>query len=210
MKKFLTLAMALALLTAMLAACGNGDTNDTTLGAQEQTTLSTEPETTEPETTEAVAEIEGADKLLSAVWSDFAEDEQYFVGGGDMNNMVDGDAGLVADTDYMIYNLHFPEELHASVDQVASLIHGMNANSMTTAAYHLAEGTDAATFAQSIRDSIQSTQWMCGFPELLYIASVGEYVVVSYGLTDNVTAIETHLSAVYPQTQMLISEEILG
>lgn len=210
MKKFMTIAMALALVVMMFAACANDDSGETTLDTSADISSTIESEAEAETTEDATPAIEGADKLLSAVWADIAEDEKYFVSGGDMNNMVDGDAGLVTDTDYMIYNLHFPEELHASVDQVASLIHGMNANSMTTAVYHLTEGTDAATFAESMRDTIQSTQWMCGFPEQLYIASVGEYVLVSYGLTDNVAAIESHLTAVYPAAQMLISEAILG
>lgn len=209
MKKTITLLTVLALMLTIFAACANSTDVETTGSTSGETPEETTVETTE-EATESEPMIEGADKLLSAIWADFAEDEKYYVGGGDYDNMVDGDAGLVTNTDYMIYNLHLPEEMHAQVDEVASLIHGMNANSMTTAAYHLAAGTDASAFAQGIRDSIQGTQWMCGFPEQLYVATVGEYVIVSFGLTDNITAIETHTATCFPNVEILFNEPIEG
>lgn len=203
MKKSISLLMVLALMLAMFAACANTDTEDT----QGETTEETTAETTE-ETTEAPVSIDGADKLLSSVWADFAEDDKFYVAGGDYDNIIENDAGIVTNSDYMTVSLHLPEQMHEQVDQVASLVHGMNANGMTVAAYHLASGTDVAEFAKGIRDSIQNTQWMCGFPELLYIASIGEYVVVGFGWTDNINAIATHTAAIYPTLEVLYNEPI--
>ena len=198
MKKLFCALLALIMVLS-LAACGS----------DAGTPATTEPAATELPTEPAVV-IEGADKLLSAVWADMGEDEKYYVGGGDYDNMVENDAGLVTNTDYMTGSLHMPEDLVSQADQVASLVHGMNANSMTTGAYHLAEGTDVAAFAQAMRDSIQSARWMCGFPEQLFIASVGGYVVVSFGLTDNIASIENHLTTLYPSAEVLYKEAIEG
>lgn len=195
MKKLICALLALTMILA-LTACGTT--------APEQTQAPT-AEPTEPELV-----IEGTDKLLSMIWADMSEDEKYYVGGGDTEHMVENDAGLVTDADYMTYNLHLPEELHSQVTEAASLVHGMNLNSMTAAVYRLAEGTDAAAFAQALRDSIQSTQWMCGFPEQLYIASVADCVLVVYGLSDNVASIEDHFTQLYPVAETLYKEAIEG
>jgi len=50
---------------------------------------------------------------------------------------------------------------------------------------------------------------MCGFPEKMLIAVVGgEYVVVAYGLNDNVNPFETALTEAYPDTVVKYSEAI--
>lgn len=193
MKKLICALLALTL-TLALTACG------TTAPEQTQTP------TAEP--TEPGLVIEGTDKLLSTIWADMGEEEKYYVGGGDSEHAVENDAGLVTDADYMTYNLHLPEDLHSQVTEVASLVHGMNLNSMTAAAYRLTEGADAAAFAKELRAAIQSTQWMCGFPERLYIASVADCVLVVYGLTDNVTSIEGHFARLYPSAEELYAEPL--
>lgn len=150
-----------------------------------------------------------ATQTLSAIWADLAEDEKYFVSGGDMvNNTVENDAGKVEDANFMTYNMLLPEELHSQVDDVASLIHGMNANSLTLGMYHLTEGTDEAEFAETMRSAIQGNRWMCGFPEQLFIASVDGFVLVGYGLTDNIESIKTHLASVYPNSTIICEEAI--
>lgn len=191
MKKLISCLLALTMIFTM-AACGNSDVKET------------------QDPTDPAVVIESADKLLSAIWSDMTEDETYYVWGGDYNVMVEGDASLVSDEGFMTTTLHLPEELKGQVDHAASLIHGMNTNSMTSAAYCLAEGTDVAAFAKTLRDGIQSTQWMCGFPEQLYIATVGGYVLAVFGLTDNVSSIQNHFTSLYPTAEVLYSEAIEG
>ena len=65
------------------------------------------------------------------------------------------------------------------MDEAASLVHMMNANTFTAAAYH-ATG-DTAELAQQLRDNIMQRQWMCGFPDKQVVAVVDEYVVAVFG-----------------------------
>ena len=95
--------------------------------------------------------------------------------------------------------LYIPEELMESITGAATMTH-MNPNSFTGAALELAEGTDVAQFAETMKDTILNTQWMCGFPEKLMIATVGEnFVVIAFGLDNEeaplITVFQHHLKA---------------
>lgn len=212
MKKLLSLTLALAMLLT-LAACGKAPEEATQPSATVENTQpapSTEQTTLPTEQTGPVAAENGASQLLNAIWNAIPEEERYFVGGGDYDNTADGQAGVVLDPEYMTGQLHLPEDLTGQVSEAASLFHGMNLNSMTTAAYGLAEGTDTAAFAEALRSGIQQTRWICGFPEELLIASVDGYVLCSFGLTDNVAAIKSQLLALYPNAEILAEEAIAG
>ncbi len=151
-----------------------------------------------------------AKQMLSAVWADLAEDEKYYVSGGDSENAVEGDAGDVKDVEYMTYNLLLSEELQAQIDDAASLIHGMNANSLTLGMYHMVNNADEKDFADAMREAINGNRWMCGFPEKMFIATVDGFVLVGYGLSDNIDSIATHFSKVYSGATVLYNEEIVA
>lgn len=210
MKKTFSLLLVLSLMLALFAGCVDANNPETTVDANVNVSEETTTEPVTEEQTEATPVIENAEKLLNAIWSDIPEEEQFYVGGGDYDTMTENVAGTVTNNDYKTAALHMPEEMLDQADDVASLVHGMNANNMTIAAYHLASSVDTAAFASGMRDAIQSTHWMCGFPELLYIASVGEYVIVGFGLTENINAIATHTEALYPTVEVLYNELIDG
>ena len=83
----------------------------------------------------------------------------------------------------------------AKVDQAASLIHMMNQNTFTAAAYHCTDDADA--LATALRDNIQQRQWMCGFPDKVAVAVVGEYVVSVFGAEDLVDTFMSHLNGIF-------------
>ena len=72
------------------------------------------------------------------------------------------------------------------IDDAASMVHMMNANQLTAAAYRLVDGTDAAAFAKDYKANLDSRQWMCGFPEKFVVIGSGNYVVTAFGNTMNI------------------------
>ena len=200
MKKIIAMLLALTMLVAF-AGCNNTTAPETTEGTKA-------PETTAaPETTEAAAVAASALEILENTWNLFGEDEKFFVMGGDFENMVDGAPGAVnvAGVDFLMGNLIVPEAETANVTEAASLIHGMNANTFTCAAYAVA---DVQAFADAMKTAIQGNHWMCGFPEKLVIAEVGGYVVVMFGHGDAVNPFLTNLQTAYPTTNVLAEEAI--
>ena len=107
------------------------------------------------------------------------------------------------------YSLLIPAEQVTNVTEAASMIHMMNANTFTCAAYKLAEGVTAADFGAAMKDAVLGNQWMCGFPDSLLIRSFGDsYVVVAFGVNDAMTPFETHLTAAYPGMETVANETI--
>ena len=210
MKKLIALSLAAVMALSPVACGGNNETTTTqTPSSSTSAPETTAPSTTAPSTTAPVVENPAsALEVLQKTWAAVAEEEKFFVGGGDYDNMVDGDAGVVLDTAYMTGTLRLPETLAESVDNAAGLIHGMNLNSMTIGAYQVKDGTDLEAFAAACKEGLASVQWMCGFPEVQMVIAVGNVVVFGYGLTDNMTLIQTALTSVYADAQILVNEPI--
>ena len=193
MKKIVSVILALTLALG-LAACG--------AKAPQETTPATE-----------VVPVENpasALEILETVWGSYAEDEKFAIIGGDMGNPVDGAPGNYNIADENIsYSLLIPAEQLGYVTEAASMIHMMNANTFTCAAFKLT-GTTAADFGAAMKEAILSNQWMCGFPDSLHIRAIGDqYVIVAFGVNDAMTPFETHLAAAYPGAEVIASEPIV-
>ena len=146
-------------------------------------------------------------ELLETVWNDYGDDEKFPAVGGDFseeNNVENGPGNYdLTDREALDAVLGLPQT--AQVDQAASLIHMMNANTFTAAAYHATE--DAEALATALRDNIQQRQWMCGFPDKVVVAVKGEYVVSVFGKNDPVDAFASRLSGIYG-AQLVYDEAI--
>ena len=176
MKKMISLVLA-AVLVLSLAACGKDNASD---GGPVKATSALD--------------------LLETVWNSYGEDEKFPTVGGAFS---DADVKENAPGAYDITDraeadrvLGLPET--ALVDQAASLVHMMNQNTFTAAAYHATDDPDA--LAQQLRDNIQQRQCMCGFPDKLAVAVVGDYVTAVYGAEDLVDGFMNHLTGIYGVT----------
>ncbi len=225
MKKLLALILAGAMLLSFAACGGNTDDSETTTehvqSTQDAAVEDTKaPEATEADTTEAEKETAKAPEanaaaadaadLLNKVWATYAEDEKFFAMGGHFSNPVDGAAGKfdVSYVEDLDGSLGLPQASAALIDDAASLMHAMNANTFTGAAYHLKSGTDAAAFVDALKANIQGRQWMCGFPETLLIVTVGDYVVSAFGNGEIIENFKTKLTAQFSAAAIAVEEPI--
>ena len=165
--------------------------------------------------TDNVPRVEVADsaEALNKVWNTYADDERFFAMGGDFGNPVDNSAGIfnIEDTENLSYALYIPADSVALIDEAASLIHGMNANTFTSAAFHLKETGNAQTLVDALKENIVNTQWICGFPDKLVIFTIngGEYVISAFGKEEVMENFKTKLMEVYAQSASLAVEEKL-
>lgn len=192
MKKILSLAAVLALALS-LAACGSAASSSSPAGS-----------------TAATPDIADATTLLTEIWNAHTDDQKFSVTGGDYDNMVDDAPGKVnPDNGDTMNNLFgFPADMADKVDDAASLMHMMNANTFTAAAYHVADSSELDNLTSALRDSIQSRQWMCGFPDKLVILTVGDYVVAEYGATDLCDTFKDYAVSLYPSAKVVYDEAI--
>ena len=185
MKKIISLVLA-AVLTLSLAACG---TKKDSKGDQPAAPAS-------------------ALDLLEKVWSTYTDDEKFPASGGDYSeaNSKEDAPGVYDLTDRAAVDsaLGLPET--AKVDQAASLVHMMNQNTFTAAAYHCTD--DANALATALRDNIQQRQWMCGFPDKVVVLTVDEVVVAMYGDEELINSFRDTLTGAYSGAVINFDESI--
>ena len=187
MKKMITLALA-ALMVLGMVACGGGSDKASGNGF-------------------------GADSavaVLENVWAQYGDDEKFAAMGGDYdNNVMDAPGKFAHDNaEYMDGMLAIPAEATAMVDDAASLMHMMNANTFTAGAFHLADAANEEVFVAAVKESVMNRQWMCGFPEKLIIVSDGNgYVVTAFGHGD---AINPFLAKLTEMGGTVVVEENIG
>ena len=198
MKKLIALLLALTLVMGLVACGTTTNNNETTAGTEA------------PATTEApvVAGPATALELLETVWGLYGEDEKFPTFGGDGLNMVDGAPGAYTDMEALQSQLMVAPEEQAKVTEIASLFHGMMLNNFSCGAFKLAEGVDAAAFADTLHTAVTGNQWMCGFPEKVMIAIVGDCVVMVFGLNDAVNPFEAKLTEAYASAEIKYSEAL--
>lgn len=186
MKKFVSMMLS-ALLLLSLAACG--DKNNNASGDKPAVPTS-------------------ALNILETVWNTYGEDEKFAVAGGDFSeaNAREDAPGVfdLKDRALVDSELGLPET--AAVDEAASLVHMMNANTFTAAAYHAAG--DTAELAQQLRDNIMQRQWMCGFPDKLVILTLGDYVISCYGAEDLVDQFSEKVTEAFADAAVVCDEAI--
>ena len=213
MKKIIALLLALTAVLS-LAACGNDTAKDTTPATTEAPVETTEApvETTEEyvEETMAPAATNGATDLINAIWNAVPEDSKFFAMGGDFNNIADNAAGVygLEDQEAITATLLIPADQIANVEEAASLMHAMLANNFTCGAFKVTG--DKAAFADAMHTAVANNQWMCGMPEKMIIAEIGDYVLVCFGINDAIAPFETALNAVYADATIKYNEAIGG
>ncbi|MBQ3518432.1 MAG: hypothetical protein IJA31_03835 [Clostridia bacterium] len=214
MKKLIAILLA-ALMVACFAACGA--TEDPTEPASDEivtdlvtdsnvtdgnaTTDDVTEEITEEATEEIPADDSAAVAALSAVWNEVVADEALIAAfGATSSEEIAGyfmapAAFDMSDLESVSATFQISADNAANVEEIAYVMHMMNANNLTAAAYVLAEGTDSVDFANSLKDDIAAAQWICGAPEQVVIAEVEGAVIAAFGGADVITAFNTVLAA---------------
>ena len=178
-----------------------------------ETTAPEEPEQVETEEPEAPAEsISDPVTLLKNTWALFGEDERFPVTGGDFSTgelLEEAGSFSLEEPDTLDYVCGFPAAEIEKIDSAATLMHMMNQNTFTAGAFHMAEGANINEVGKAVRDNILSRQWMCGFPDKMIVANVGDYLVCAFGKNQQVDAFTKHLAEAYPITVIVADEPIL-
>lgn len=123
-------------------------------------------------------------EVLSGVVKVYGENELFAMYGGDQENAVMDAPGKfdISKTEELENVLGIPADQISNIEDAASMVHMMNANTFTGGVYRLKEGADMDAFADSAADCILAKQWICGQPDTLVIINVdGRYVIVAYG-----------------------------
>lgn len=183
MKK--TIKTLIAMMTIfLLAACGNDNKTST-----------------------AQTEINDSLEILNTVWASYADDEKFAVAGGDYteeNQTMEG-AGRFSleDAEAIDSMLAFPKDSIDQIDDAASIMHMMNANTFTCGAYHVKDSRNIDELTSLIRDNIMNRQWVCGFPDKLVVVKLEDYIVAMFGKNEFVDTFQTKLADAYQGAEVV-------
>lgn len=153
-------------------------------------------------------------EVLETVWGKYADEEKFSIYGGNPkenfeDNVWDAPGSYDLADENMTYNLLIPADQIANVDDVASMTHAMMTNNFNAAVFHLKAGTDAKAFADALYQAISGNMWICGMPERTIVATMGDYVVMAYGVSDPMVSFEKHLVEAYPGADLAYNEPIV-
>lgn len=163
--------------------------------------------------TSGESEYAEALEVLDKVVSVYKEDELFSMYGGDQENAVMDAPGKfdITKTEELEYNYGMPGEQLSNIEDGATMMHMMNANMFTCAAYRLKEGTDMNAFADDLESSILAKQWICGQPDTLLIIDVdGRYVITAYGEGEIMKVFKNHALSVLDKGQVISETPITG
>ena len=148
---------------------------------------------------ETASDIPDALTILDTVWASYSEE-----------NMTDGKPGKVslekpAEIEYL---LTLPASVIEEADDAASLFHMMNGNTFTCGVLHLKDAGQLDAAAGEVKTYVMNTQWMCGFPDKLVVASLDGYLISVFGAEDLVDTFRDKLQTAYPGTQIVSDDPI--
>lgn len=200
MKKLLAIVLA-AVMVLSLAACGKTDDN----GSQADNSNISGTENKAPAATDSL-------DLLNKIWATYAEDEKFAAAGGDgtEEHAATDAPGIysVEDAAGLDSMAGFPEASIAKIDNAATLLHMMNANTFTGGAYHVKDSADMATLSEELKTNILSRRWMCGFPEKLVIFNIDDYIISAFGNGEIIELFKSKTTAVYDSAKIYCEEII--
>ena len=123
---------------------------------------------------------------------------------------LEAQQSYVGKTEELTSTLSLPESETTHIDDAASMIHMMNANTFTGAAYHLTGDVSADEFADALKEGILAKQWICGMPDTLVVINVdGQYVIAAYGADDLVETFKDNALSALDGAEAIIDTPVV-
>ncbi len=176
MKKLLAIFIALVMALGVCTACSKKPAADPTTAPTEAADLT-------------------PISILAGVLARYRQDDAVF------HVSLDMAVDMQENSDLLQTILYIPQGQMKHITGAATMMH-MNQSSFTGAALQLEKGTDPNAFAAELADAVAETQWLCGIPEKMFIATVDDsFMVIAYGLDNDqaplITTFQTHLKEAY-------------
>ena len=215
MKKVTAILLASVMMLTLMAGCTGGAPVENTEPTQETTVPTQAPTQPTEATTEPTQPLMGtaessSARLLAKIWTQYGEDERFATYGGTVEHSVSdapGDLDM-ANTEELITKYLLPADQLSNVENGGSLVHLMNSNIFTAAAFKLKDGTDARAVAKALRDNIQKAQWICGQPEHLLVADAEGHIVMAFAAKENLDNFRQKMTAAYPSANIIYDEAV--
>ncbi len=151
-------------------------------------------------------------EVLSEVVKAYDENDLFSMYGGNQENAVMDAPGKfdIGKTEELDISLGLPADQVSNIEDAASMVHMMNANTFTGAAYRLKAGTDMDAFAEAVKAGLLARQWICGQPDTMVIINVdGRYVLTAFGAAELMEIFKNNALAALEGAQVIIEAPIV-
>lgn len=145
-------------------------------------------------------------EVLETVAGAYTAEDQFAMYGGDQEHAVMDAPGSfdIRKTEELEAALGLPAALADGLEDAASMVHMMNSNTFTGAAYRLKDHTDKTAFVQEATSALLKKQWMCGQPDTLAVLDVdGSYLIIAYGEAEIMKTFQAHALSALPSAKVL-------
>lgn len=149
--------------------------------------------------------------VLNAVLHVYSEGDLFAISGGDQENAVMDVPGRfdISKTEELDITLGLPASEASKIDDAASMVHLMNGNTFTGAAYHLKDDANLDAFADAVKSNLLDRQWMCGIPDTLIIIDAGgAYVITAYGNAEIIEIFKNNALSALDGAKVVVEEPI--
>lgn len=207
MRKYITMVLVALLLLPSLSGCRIAMPQETEGTSPSQPATQPSTQETQPESPKKTESI----NILANIWEAYADNERFTVYGGAVEKSVSNAPGNLdtTNTEELTARYWLPKECLQNILDGASLVHLSNNNIFTGIVVRLDETATLQTVAQSMRKNIQNNTWICGQPEKLLLADMGNHhLLMAFGSVDAVDTFQNKLSGVYADATILYEENI--
>ena len=145
-------------------------------------------------------------EVLNQVIEAYGEDELFSMYGGDQENAVmDGPGKFdIAKTEELESVYGLAADQSSNIEDAATMVHLMNANTFTGAVYRIKEGVDMNAFADALKSCILARQWICGQPDTLVLINVdGRYIITAFGEAGIIENFKTNALSAFSGAQVI-------
>lgn len=150
--------------------------------------------------------------MLNEVIKVYGEDELFSMYGGDQENAVmDGPGKFdITKTEELESVYGLAADQSSNIEDAATMVHLMNANTFTGAAYRIKEGVDMNAFADAVKSCILAKQWICGQPDTMVIINVdGRYVITAFGAAELMEDFKTNVLSALDGAQVITEAPVV-
>ncbi len=152
-------------------------------------------------------------EILEKIVADYSGDELFAMYGGDQEHAVMDAPGSfsASNTQELDTVLGVPNSQWQQIEETASFVHMMNANTFTGAAYRLKDGTNHNAFADAVKENLLKRQWICGQPDTLLILQADKsYLLTAFGSADLIQTFKSHALSVLKGSTVVAEVPITG
>ncbi|MDE7311902.1 MAG: hypothetical protein K2N87_09880 [Eubacterium sp.] len=151
--------------------------------------------------------------ILEKIIAAYEGNELFAMYGGDSEHAVMDAPGsfAVSNTQELDAVLGVPESQWQNLEEAASVVHMMNANTFTGAAYRLKDSTDQHAFAEAVKANLLKKQWVCGQPDTLLVIQADEkHMLTAFGDATLIQTFQNHALSVLKGSKVVIEAPVTG